>query len=94
MAKTELTVPSGDGSSEFTTVTLKRYEEICIWDNHHQQSSVFSFGASTSSFGASAIGFGFSTPKVLYYNRDQWTTPATTDIQLKLNISIFAISHS
>jgi hypothetical protein len=89
MAKTELTVPSGSGS-EFNTVTLKRYEEICIWENCHQQA--FSFGASASGFGASAPSFGAT--KVLYYNREQWTTPATTDIQLKLNISIFAISHT
>ncbi len=92
LAKTELTVPSGDGSSEFTTVTLKRYEEVCIWESHHQHYSVASFGTSTSIFGAGTQISG--APKVLYYNRDQWSTPATTDIQLKLNFSVFAISHT
>jgi hypothetical protein len=69
MAKTELTVPSIYRSSEFNTIGLKRYEEVCIWNNQNN--------------------VGGSSPKLLYKKG----STTTTYIHLKLNISMFAISH-
>jgi hypothetical protein len=77
LAEIELSVPSGsssDCSPEFIAVTLKPFEECCIWESDN-------------------ILIHRQNPKLLY-KIDHWTTSAITDIQLKLNFSVFAISHN
>jgi hypothetical protein len=70
MAKIDDLTISGSSASFLNAVSLKAYEEICIWENPRENYTTTLF----------------SLPKGLFARH-------TSDIHLRLNVSVFAISH-